>query len=41
LAGGGVGPAKVPRRARNEEDCHRLWDLSEQLTGVSYPKSDN
>src|ERR1700744_1398695 len=34
FAGGGGGAAKVPRRARNEEDCHRLWDLSEQLTGV-------
>jgi NAD(P)-dependent dehydrogenase (short-subunit alcohol dehydrogenase family) len=38
LAGGGVRPASVPKRARSEEDCHRLWELSEQLTGVSYPK---
>jgi hypothetical protein len=30
----------VPQRARNEEDCRRLWELSEQLTGVSYPKPD-
>ena len=37
-AGGGVRPAKVPERARNEADCQRLWELSEQLTGVSYPK---
>jgi len=40
LAGGGVKPAKVPERARNETDCQRLWELSEQLTGVSYPKPD-
>jgi hypothetical protein len=32
-----VKPAKVPARARNEDDCRRLWELSEQLTGVSYP----
>jgi NAD(P)-dependent dehydrogenase (short-subunit alcohol dehydrogenase family) len=37
-AGGGVKPARVPARARNEDDCRRLWELSEQLTGVSYPK---
>jgi len=37
-AGGGVTLAKVPQRARDEEDCRRLWELSEQLTGVSYPK---
>jgi NAD(P)-dependent dehydrogenase (short-subunit alcohol dehydrogenase family) len=35
-AGGGVRPAKIPAPARNEEDCRRLWELSEQLTGVSY-----
>ncbi|BBY01473.1 SDR family oxidoreductase [Mycobacterium seoulense] len=39
-AGGGVRPAKVPAPARNEADCQRLWELSEQLTGVSYPKPD-
>ncbi|OCB50762.1 short chain dehydrogenase [Mycobacterium malmoense] len=39
-AGGGVRPAKVPPRARNEADCQRLWELSERLTGVSYPKAD-
>ena len=38
IAGGGVKPAHVPARARNEADCRRLWELSEQLTGVSYPK---
>ncbi|HUH69584.1 MAG TPA: SDR family oxidoreductase [Mycobacterium sp.] len=37
-AGGGVTLAKVPERARNDSDCRRLWELSEQLTGVSYPK---
>ncbi len=36
-AGGGVKPAHVPSRARNEADARRLWELSEQLTGVSYP----
>jgi len=38
LAGGGVKHARVPARARNDADCRRLWELSEQLTGVSYPK---
>jgi NAD(P)-dependent dehydrogenase (short-subunit alcohol dehydrogenase family) len=37
-AGGGVAAAKVPARARNDADCRRLWDISEKLTGVSYPK---
>lgn len=37
-AGGGVKLAKVPARALNDDDCRRLWELSEQLTGVSYPK---
>jgi NAD(P)-dependent dehydrogenase (short-subunit alcohol dehydrogenase family) len=37
-AGGGVAPAKVPANAGNENDRTRLWELSEQLTGVSYPK---
>jgi NAD(P)-dependent dehydrogenase (short-subunit alcohol dehydrogenase family) len=40
LAGGGVAPAKVPANARNEDDCRRLWELSEQLTGVSYPTTN-
>ena len=39
-AGGGVATAKVPARARNDVDCRRLWEISEQLTGVSYPKSN-
>jgi NAD(P)-dependent dehydrogenase (short-subunit alcohol dehydrogenase family) len=37
LAGGGVKPAKVPEHARNEADTRRLWEISEQLTGVAYP----
>ena len=37
LAGGGVTEAKIPGRAANPEDCRRLWQLSEELTGVSYP----
>ncbi|WP_204802552.1 SDR family oxidoreductase [Mycobacterium riyadhense] len=36
-AGGGVTEAKVPARARNEADSQRLWEISERLTGVSYP----
>ncbi|MBY0389808.1 MAG: SDR family oxidoreductase [Mycobacterium pseudokansasii] len=36
-AGGGVTEAKVPARARNDADCRRLWEVSERLTGVSYP----
>jgi NAD(P)-dependent dehydrogenase (short-subunit alcohol dehydrogenase family) len=35
--GGGVARARVPGRARNDEDCRRLWELSEKLTGVRYP----
>lgn len=37
-AGGGVAAAKVPERAKNDADNRRLWEISEQLTGVSYPK---
>lgn len=36
-ARGGVTFAGVPRLARSEPDLRRLWRLSEQLTGVSYP----
>jgi NAD(P)-dependent dehydrogenase (short-subunit alcohol dehydrogenase family) len=36
-AGGGVTLAKVPKRALNETDGRRLWEISEQLTGVTYP----
>ena len=38
-AGGGVTAAKVPARARDDADCRRLWEISEQLTGVSYPNT--
>jgi NAD(P)-dependent dehydrogenase (short-subunit alcohol dehydrogenase family) len=37
LAGGGVTDAKILDRARNEADCRRLWEISEQLTDVRYP----
>lgn len=35
---GGVTLAGVPRPARSEPEMARLWQLSEQLTGVTYPK---
>lgn len=35
--GGGITFAGVPRLARSETDAKRLWQLSEQLTGVNYP----
>jgi NAD(P)-dependent dehydrogenase (short-subunit alcohol dehydrogenase family) len=34
--GGGVTFAGVPRLARSETDMKQLWQLSEQLTGVTY-----
>lgn len=34
---GGVTFAGIPRLARSEPDMRQLWQLSEQLTGVSYP----
>jgi NAD(P)-dependent dehydrogenase (short-subunit alcohol dehydrogenase family) len=37
VAGGGVAEAQIPGRAANTEECRRLWELSEKLTGVSYP----
>jgi NAD(P)-dependent dehydrogenase (short-subunit alcohol dehydrogenase family) len=39
LAGGGVTDAKILNRASSKADCRRLWDISEQLTGVRYPTS--
>ena len=36
--GGGVTNAGVPRLARNETEVRKLWRLSEQLTGVTYPE---
>jgi NAD(P)-dependent dehydrogenase (short-subunit alcohol dehydrogenase family) len=35
---GGVTEAKVSTRAKNDADNRRLWEVSEQLTGVSYPR---
>lgn len=32
-----AGKAKIADHVRDEETAARLWDLSEQLTGVSYP----
>jgi NAD(P)-dependent dehydrogenase (short-subunit alcohol dehydrogenase family) len=40
LAGGGVTDAKIPAHATSEADARRLWEVSEQLTGVAYPKTD-
>ncbi|GBG38809.1 SDR family oxidoreductase [Mycobacterium montefiorense] len=37
-AGGGVTFAGVPRLARSEIDMQQLWQLSEELTGVTYPE---
>ena len=37
MAGGGVTHAKVLDRAKNEADGRRLWEISEQLTGVTFP----
>jgi len=49
LGGGYYGPggfaeltgmpavARIPRRARNEQTAQRLWQVSEQLTSVSFP----
>ena len=39
LAGGGVTDAKILDRARSEADCRRLWEISEHLTGVTFPTS--
>jgi NAD(P)-dependent dehydrogenase (short-subunit alcohol dehydrogenase family) len=36
LAGGGVTDAKVPAHAASETDARRLWEISEQLTGVTF-----
>ncbi|HJT95889.1 MAG TPA: SDR family oxidoreductase [Mycobacterium sp.] len=36
-AGGGVKLAKIPERAKDETDNRRLWEISEQLTGVTFP----
>jgi len=36
---GPTARAAIPNRARNEADLRRLWEISEQLTGVVYPKA--
>ena len=35
-AGGGVNSPRFPSRARNDAASRRLWEISEQLTGVSF-----
>jgi NAD(P)-dependent dehydrogenase (short-subunit alcohol dehydrogenase family) len=37
---GGVKDAKVPNHATSEADARRLWEVSEQLTGVTFPTPD-
>lgn len=39
-AGGGVRQAAIPPQAQNAADAHRLWEISEHLTGVQYPASN-
>ena len=36
---GGPKPARVPRTARDAAVAKRLWDVSEELTGVAFPVS--
>lgn len=36
LAGGGAIEGKTPAHAANDADNRKLWELSEQLTGVTY-----
>lgn len=40
-AGGGVTEAKTPAHANNDADSRRLWEVSEQLTGVTFPKPNS
>jgi NAD(P)-dependent dehydrogenase (short-subunit alcohol dehydrogenase family) len=37
---GKAAQASIPPSARSETDNRRLWELSEQLTGVRYPPAD-
>jgi NAD(P)-dependent dehydrogenase (short-subunit alcohol dehydrogenase family) len=37
---GAVAPAKVSSQAEDEAVARRLWQVSEQLTGVTYPVED-
>ena len=34
-----AGSTRRCPRPRADPDCRRLWELSEQFTGVSYPKN--
>ena len=34
---GAPAPAKLPPRSLNETDARRLWSVSEELTGVTFP----
>jgi NAD(P)-dependent dehydrogenase (short-subunit alcohol dehydrogenase family) len=36
---GAVAPAKVAARARDKAAAQKLWEISEQLTGVVWPRS--
>ncbi|BBZ76586.1 oxidoreductase [Mycolicibacterium anyangense] len=37
VAGGGVKEGKILPRATDAQGCRRLWQISEDLTGVRYP----
>jgi hypothetical protein len=37
---GKAAEASIPPSARSEADYRRLWELSEQFTGVRYPPAD-
>jgi NAD(P)-dependent dehydrogenase (short-subunit alcohol dehydrogenase family) len=39
MTGKGVSEARRSRRARDEADSARLWVISEELTGVTYPSA--
>jgi NAD(P)-dependent dehydrogenase (short-subunit alcohol dehydrogenase family) len=39
MTGKGVSEARRSRRARDETDAARLWVISEELTGVTYPSA--
>lgn len=41
LMGGGVAEAALPGAAKKPADRRRLWKLSEELTGVSFPADGN
>ncbi|WP_328357901.1 SDR family oxidoreductase [Mycobacterium sp. NBC_00419] len=39
MVGGGAKEGKILPRATDAEGCRRLWQISEKLTGVSYPNN--